>query len=210
MIKVDSFSFQGVNGAYSEQAGKNIFPNATSIPCATFEDMFEHVRSGKSEAAMVPIENSLAGRVADTQRLIPDSNLKITYEYFHEVNHNLLGIKGQKSRSGVSIKAFEGGQMPLYQRLPKRGFNSRNSKKLNDQVNLGSIQKLIDTKKIAENSTINIDALRNVGLINKNAVSVKLLAKGALASKVKIEVSSASEKAKLAVEKLGGELKLIS
>ena len=67
MIKVDSFSFQGVSGAYSEQAGKNIFPNATSIPCATFEDMFEHVRSGKSEAAMVPIENSLAGRVADTQ-----------------------------------------------------------------------------------------------------------------------------------------------
>jgi large subunit ribosomal protein L15 len=120
------------------------------------------------------------------------------------------GVKGQKSRSGVSIKAFEGGQMPLYQRLPKRGFNSRNSKKLNDQVNLGSIQKLIDTKKIVENSTIDIDALRNVGLINKNAVSVKLLAKGALDSKVKIEVSSASEKAKLAVEKLGGELKLIS
>ena len=120
------------------------------------------------------------------------------------------GIKGQKSRSGVSIKAFEGGQMPLYQRLPKRGFNSRNSKKLIDQVNLGSIQKLIDTKKIVKNSTIDIDALRNVGLINKNAVSVKLLAKGAFASKVKIEVSSASENAKLAVEKLGGQLKLIS
>ena len=120
------------------------------------------------------------------------------------------GIKGQKSRSGVSIKAFEGGQMPLYQRLPKRGFNSRNSKKLNDQVNLGSIQKLIDAKKIVENSTIDIEALRNVGLINKNAVSVKLLAKGALASKIKIEVSSASEKAKLAVEKSGGELKVIS
>ena len=62
------------------------------------------------------------------------------------------GMKGQKSRSGVSIKAFEGGQMPLYQRLPKRGFNSRNSKKLQDQVNLGSIQKLIDTKKIVENT----------------------------------------------------------
>ena len=120
------------------------------------------------------------------------------------------GIKGQKSRSGVSIKAFEGGQMPLYQRLPKRGFNSRNSKKLNDQVNLGSIQKLIDTKKIVENKTINIDVLRDVGLINKNSVSVKLLAKGALASKVNIEVSRASEKAKQAVEKLGGELKLIS
>ena len=120
------------------------------------------------------------------------------------------GIKGQKSRSGVSIKAFEGGQMPLYQRLPKRGFNSRNSKKLDDQVNLGSIQKLIDAKKIVDNSTIDIEVLRNVGLINKNAVSVKLLAKGALASKVNIEVSSASEKAKLAVEKLGGELKVIS
>ena len=64
------------------------------------------------------------------------------------------GIKGQKSRSGVSIKAFEGGQMPLYQRLPKRGFNSRNSKKLQDEVNLGSIQKLIDTKKIVEKTKL--------------------------------------------------------
>ena len=120
------------------------------------------------------------------------------------------GIKGQKSRSGVSIKAFEGGQMPLYQRLPKRGFNSRNSKKLLDQVNLGSIQKLIDTKKIVENKLIDIAVLRSVGLINKNAVSVKLLAKGALDSKVKIEVSGASEKAKQAVEKIGGELNLVS
>ena len=120
------------------------------------------------------------------------------------------GIKGQKSRSGVSIKAFEGGQMPLYQRLPKRGFNSRNSKKLNDQVNLGSIQKLIDTKKIIESKTIDIDLLRDVGLINKNTEYVKLLAKGVLDSKIKIVVSSASEKAKQAVEKLGGELKLIS
>ena len=100
--------------------------------------------------------------------------------------------------------------MPLYQRLPKRGFNSRNSKKLQDQVNLGSIQKLIDTKKIVENKMINIEVLRGVGLINKNAVSVKLLAKGVLASKVKFEVSSASEKAKQVVEKMGGELSLIS
>ena len=120
------------------------------------------------------------------------------------------GIKGQKSRSGVAIKAFEGGQMPLYQRLPKRGFNSRNSKKLMDQVNLGSIQKLIDAKKIVESKSIDIEVLRGVGLINKNAVSVKLLAKGTLASKIKIEVSSASEKAKHVVEKLGGELSLIS
>jgi len=120
------------------------------------------------------------------------------------------GIKGQKSRSGVSINAFEGGQMPLYQRLPKRGFNSRKSKKLLDQVNLGSIQKLIDAKKIVENKPIDIDLLRSVSLINKNAVFVKLLGKGVLTSKVKIEVSSASEKAKQAVEKIGGELNLIS
>ena len=120
------------------------------------------------------------------------------------------GIKGQKSRSGVSIKAFEGGQMPLYQRLPKRGFNSRNSKKLLDQVNLGSIQKLIDAKKIIENKPIDITVLHSVGLINKNAVSVKLLAKGALTSKIKIVVTSASEKAKKAVENMGGELNLVS
>ena len=120
------------------------------------------------------------------------------------------GIKGQKSRSGVAIKAFEGGQMPLYQRLPKRGFNSRNSKKLLDQVNLGSIQKLIDAKKIVENEPIDIAVLHNVGLINKNAVSVKLLAKGALTSKIKIVVTSASEKAKKAVENMGGELNLVS
>ena len=120
------------------------------------------------------------------------------------------GIKGQKSRSGVSIKAFEGGQMPLYQRLPKRGFNSRNSKKLLDQVNIGSIQKLIDDKKIIENKPIDIAVLHSVGLINKNAVSVKLLAKGGLTSKIKIEVSSASEKAKQAVENIGGELNIVS
>ena len=120
------------------------------------------------------------------------------------------GIKGQKSRSGVSIKAFEGGQMPLYQRLPKRGFNSRNSKKLLDQVNIGSIQKLIDDKKIIESKPIDIAMLHSVGLINKNAVSVKLLAKGDLKSKIKIEVSSASDKAKKAVQNMGGELNLVS
>jgi len=120
------------------------------------------------------------------------------------------GGKGQKSRSGVSIKAFEGGQMPLYQRLPKRGFNSRQSKKLLDQVNIGSIQRLIDTEKISEKNLIDISVLRSVGLINKNAISVKLLAKGELASKIKIEVTSASEKAKQAIEKMGGELNLVS
>ncbi len=120
------------------------------------------------------------------------------------------GVKGQKSRSGVSIKAFEGGQMPLYQRLPKRGFNSRQSKKLLDQVNIGSIQRLIDSKKISENNLIDISMLRSVGLVNKNAISVKLLAKGELASKIKIQVTSASEKAKQAIEKMGGELNIVS
>ena len=119
------------------------------------------------------------------------------------------GIKGQKSRSGVAIKGFEGGQMPLYQRLPKRGFNSRNIRKTFDQVNLGSIQKLVDSKKIKESELINTDLLRNVGLINKNSVSVKLLAKGTLTTKLKIEISSASEKAKKLVEDCGGSLTLV-
>ncbi len=94
MKKIKSFSFQGVKGAYSELAGKKLYPEASSLPCATFEEMFEQVRKSRVDAAMVPIENSLAGRVADTQRLIPESNLKITSEYFLEINHNLMSIKG--------------------------------------------------------------------------------------------------------------------
>ncbi len=109
MKKINSFSFQGLKGAYSELAGKNLYPDAKSYPCATFEDMFEQVRIGKVDAAMVPIENSLAGRVADTQRLIPDSNLKITYEYFLEVNHNLMAIKGSKISDIMRIHSHEQG-----------------------------------------------------------------------------------------------------
>ena len=109
----------------------------------------------------------------------------------------------------MAINAFEGGQMPLYQRLPKRGFNSRNDKKTFDQVNLGSIQKLIDLNKLKGGEIINIDLLRSVGLINKNSITVKLLAKGKLSTNLKIEVSSASEKAKKLVEDCGGSLKLV-
>ncbi len=109
MKKINSFSFQGVNGAYSEQAGKNLFPEAKSFACRTFEEMFEQVRIGKVDAAMVPIENSLAGRVADTQRLIPESNLKITSEYFLEVNHNLMAIKGSKISDIKRIHSHEQG-----------------------------------------------------------------------------------------------------
>ena len=109
MKKINSFSFQGVNGAYSELAGKNMYPDAQSYPCSTFEDMFEQVRNGNVDAAMVPIENSLAGRVADTQRLIPESNLKITSEYFLEVNHNLMCIKGAKISDIKRIHSHEQG-----------------------------------------------------------------------------------------------------
>ena len=109
MKKIKSFSFQGVNGAYSELAGKNLYPDAESYPCSTFEDMFEQVRKGNADAAMVPIENSLAGRVADTQRLIPESNLKITSEYFLEVNHNLICIKGTKISDIKRIHSHEQG-----------------------------------------------------------------------------------------------------
>jgi len=94
MITISSFSFQGVKGAYSELAGKNLYPKADSIPCKTFEEMFETVKEGKADIAIVPIENSRAGRVADTQRLIPDSKLKIISEYFLEVNHCLLAPPG--------------------------------------------------------------------------------------------------------------------
>ena len=109
MIKINSFSFQGVKGAYSELAGINLFPDAKSLSCATFEDMFEQVRIGNVDAAMVPIENSLAGRVADTQRLIPESNLKITGEYFLEVNHNLIALKGAKLSDIKRIHSHEQG-----------------------------------------------------------------------------------------------------
>ena len=107
MKEINSFAFQGVNGAYSEQAGKNVFPNASSVPCATFEEMFACVRDGQADIALVPIENSQAGRVADTQRLIPDSDLNIVGEYFLEVRHNLLIIPGAKINDVKRIHSHE-------------------------------------------------------------------------------------------------------
>ena len=108
-MKTNSFAFQGINGAYSEQAGKNVFPEAKSVPCATFEEMFACVRDGKADIALVPIENSQAGRVADTQRLIPDSDLNIIGEYFLEVRHNLLAIPGAKINDIKRIHSHEQG-----------------------------------------------------------------------------------------------------
>ena len=107
MNKNTTFSFQGVNGAYSELAGKNLYPNSRSIPCKTFEEMFECVRNKKADIAIVPIENSRAGRVADTQRLIPDSNLVIVGEYFLEVNHYLLSLPGTKIKDIKRIHSHE-------------------------------------------------------------------------------------------------------
>ena len=109
MIKIENFSFQGINGAYSELAGRNIFPEADSLACATFEEMFQTVREGKANVAIVPIENSQAGRVADTQRLIPDSELKIVREYFLEVKHNLLVVPGTKMSDIKRIYSHEQG-----------------------------------------------------------------------------------------------------
>ncbi|EBA05141.1 ribosomal protein L15 [Rhodobacteraceae bacterium HTCC2150] len=115
------------------------------------------------------------------------------------------GIKGQKSRSGVSINGYEGGQMPLYQRLPKRGFNKPNRKKFS-VVNLGLIQKFIDDKKLDAKAAITEDALIASGLVRRKLDGVRVLAKGDFSAKVTIEVTGASKSAVAAVEAAGGSL----
>ena len=104
---VKSFSFQGVNGAFSELAGKKIYPEGDSIPCKTFEEMFESIRENRAERAIVPIENSRAGRIADTQRLIPNSELKIVGEYFLKVQHCLMAPKGASIESIRRVHSHE-------------------------------------------------------------------------------------------------------
>lgn len=119
------------------------------------------------------------------------------------------GIKGQKSRSGVAIKGYEGGQMPLYQRLPKRGFNMRTRKKF-AVVNLGLVQKFIDAKKLDAKAEITEDALLASGLIRRKLDGVRILAKGEITSKIKLSVTGASKSAVAAVEKAGGSLTVTS
>ena len=119
------------------------------------------------------------------------------------------GIKGQKSRSGVAINAYEGGQMPLYQRLPKRGFNKPNRKKF-AVVNLGLIQKFIDDKKLDAKAEITEDALVASGLVRRKLDGVRVLAKGEFSAKAKIAVTGASKSAVEAVEKAGGSLTVTS
>lgn len=115
------------------------------------------------------------------------------------------GIKGQKSRSGVAINGYEGGQMPLYQRLPKRGFNKPNRKAFS-VVNLGLIQKFIDAKKLDANSAITEDVLIDSGLVRRKLDGIRILAKGEITSKVSLEVTGASKSAVEAVAKAGGSL----
>ena len=119
------------------------------------------------------------------------------------------GHKGQKSRSGVAIKSFEGGQMPLYRRLPKRGFNTIKDKKSIAIINLSKIQEFIKNKKIMINDKISMSNLQKFKLINKKYKKLKLLGTGDLKEKLDIEVNAVSKSAKQKIEKLGGNVTLI-
>ena len=119
------------------------------------------------------------------------------------------GHKGQKSRSGVAIKSFEGGQMPLYRRLPKRGFKKINNKKKIAMINLSRIQEIISKKNFLSSSKINLLNLQKSQLINRKYKKIKLLGTGDLKVKLDIEVNSISKSAKEKIEKLGGKVILI-
>ena len=117
------------------------------------------------------------------------------------------GMKGQKSRSGVAIKSFEGGQMPLYRRLPKRGFNSIS--KINvAKINLDKIQAFIDQKKINPNDKINSELLKKLKIINKNSQKLKILGNGEIKVKINIEADLISKSAKKKLEKVGGLIQI--
>jgi len=118
------------------------------------------------------------------------------------------GQKGQKSRSGVSIKGFEGGQMPLHMRIPKRGFNNIFARDY-AEVNLGAVQKMIDAGKLDTKGLLDHDALKAAGLARGGKDGVRLLGKGDLTTKVSFKVAGASKGAREAVEKLGGAIELI-
>ncbi len=117
------------------------------------------------------------------------------------------GHKGQKSRRGVAIKSFEGGQMPLYRRLPKRGFNPIKSL-ITAKLNLGSIQRAIDSKKIKVGDKINILLLIKLKLINKNSNKIKILGNGELKNKIDLEVDFISKSVKSKLEKTGSTIKV--
>ena len=118
------------------------------------------------------------------------------------------GVKGQKARSGVAIKGFEGGQMPLHRRLPKRGFWNPFSTDYNE-VNLGRIQQAVEAGKLAADAVITIDLLVAAGVCSKPRDGVKILGVGDLTSKLSFEVASASKSAVAAIEKAGGSIKVL-
>ena len=117
------------------------------------------------------------------------------------------GIKGQKSRSGVAIKSFEGGQMPLYRRLPKRGFNPIKKEKI-AILNLEKIQSLIDTKKIGPDTIIDLDSLKKTNILNKSVNKLKILGSGEIKFKVNLKADFASKSAKQKIENIGGNISL--
>ena len=117
------------------------------------------------------------------------------------------GVKGQKSRSGVAIKSFEGGQMPLYRRLPKRGFNSFGTTKI-AIINLDKIQSFIDKKRINSSDLINTDLLKKLKLINKNSQKLKILGAGEIKHKINIEADLISKSAIEKLEKAGATVQL--
>ena len=117
------------------------------------------------------------------------------------------GHKGQKSRRGVAIKSFEGGQMPLYRRLPKRGFNPIKSPEVG-KINIGNIQSLLDKKKIKNSETINLSLLKKAKLISNNCLKLKILGNGELKDKITLEVDFISKSVKDKLDKTGSILKI--
>ena len=117
------------------------------------------------------------------------------------------GVKGQKIRSGVAIKSFEGGQMPLYRRLPKRGFNSISTEKV-AILNLEKIQSYIDKKTIKSSELLNAELLKKLKIINKNSTKLKILGTGNIKEKINIEANLASKSAVEKLEKAGGSIQL--
>ena len=117
------------------------------------------------------------------------------------------GHKGQKSRSGVAIKSFEGGQMPLYRRLPKRGFNSVNKVKI-AKINLEKIQSFIENKTLNVNEQINTNLLKKLKIINKNSQKLKILGTGEIKEKINIEADLISKSAKEKLENIGGSVQI--
>jgi large subunit ribosomal protein L15 len=118
------------------------------------------------------------------------------------------GVKGQKARAGVAIKGFEGGQMPLHRRLPKRGFNKPNARDLNE-VNLGRIQQAVEAGKLDQGAPITVESLVAAGVVSKPRDGVKILGVGELKTKLSFQVAGASKSAVEAIEKAGGSVTLL-